>query len=256
MQMEERRRVLFEGAVNFRDLGGYRAGAGRRTRWGLIYRADNLAGLTEADLILLESLGLRTLIDFRLPMEREASPDRLPPGSSIRTVEAGFIPAGTLEMLALVKTGAIEPSELERRVIAQYRLFCVDHIEEYRQTFAIALDERSYPLLLHCTSGKDRTGFGAALLLRAVGVSRDTVIDDYNLTNLYRRPVPHLFGPETPAEIATILLSAQPKYLEAALDEIDRVYGSFNIYLERALGVGESGRRRLVDLMTEPATGL
>ena len=123
-----------------------------------------------------------------------------------------------------------------------------------RQTFAIALDEGNYPLLLHCTSGKDRTGFGAALLLRAVGVSRDIVIDDYNLTNLYRRPVPHLFGPETPEEIATILLSAQPKYLEAALDEIDRVYGSFDIYLETALGVGESGRRRLIDFLTEPAT--
>jgi protein-tyrosine phosphatase len=254
MQTDERRLIQFEGAVNFRDLGGYRAGASRRMRWGLVYRADNLAGLTEPDLERLDALGLSTLIDFRLPMEREVSPDRLPPGSSIRTVEAGFIPAGTLEMLALVKVGTIQAAELERRVIAQYRLFCVDHIEEYRQTFAVALDPGSYPLLLHCTSGKDRTGFGAALLLLAVDVSRDTVIDDYNLTNLYRRSVPHLFGPETPEEIATILLSAQPKYLEAALDEIDRIYGSFGDYLKSALGVEESDRQRLMDLLTEPVT--
>ncbi|MGA8583798.1 MAG: tyrosine-protein phosphatase [Roseiarcus sp.] len=252
MQTDERRRVLFEVAVNFRDLGGYRAGAGRQTRWGRVYRADNLAGLTEADLIRLEGLGLRTLIDFRLPMEREASPDRLPEGSSIRRVEAGFIPAGTLEMLALVKAGTIPAPEIERRVMAQYRLFCVDHTEEHRQTFVVALDPESYPLLLHCTSGKDRTGFAAALLLLALGVSRKTVIEDYNLTNLFRRPVPHLFGPETPEEVTTILLSAQPKYLEAALDEVDRVYGSFDHYLERALGVGDSDRQRLVDLLTEP----
>jgi protein-tyrosine phosphatase len=254
MQTDERRRILFEGAVNFRDLGGYPARDGRRTRWGRVYRADNLAGLTEADLVLLESLGLKALIDFRLPMEREASPDRLPEGSSIRRVEAGFIPAGTLEMLALVKAGTIPAPEIERRVIAQYRLFCVDHTEEYRQTFAVALDPTSYPLLLHCTSGKDRTGFAAALLLLALDVPREAVIADYNLTNLFRRPVPHLFGPETPEEVTTILLSAQPKYLEAALDQVDRVYGSFDDYLEQALGVGDSDRQRLVDLMTEPVT--
>jgi protein-tyrosine phosphatase len=254
MQTDHRRRVPFEGAVNFRDLGGYATGANRRTRWGRVYRADNLAGLTEADLTRLESLGLRALIDFRLPLEREASPDRLPPGSSIRRVEAGFIPAGTLDMLALVKAGTIPASEIEKRVIAQYRLFCVDHTEEYRQAFAVALDPSSYPLLLHCTSGKDRTGFAAALLLLALGVSRKTVIEDYNLTNLYRRPVPHLFGPETPKEVVAILLAAQPKYLEAALDEIDRIYDSFDNYLDRALGVADFDRQRLIDLLTEPVT--
>jgi protein-tyrosine phosphatase len=238
MQTDEQRRILFEGAVNFRDLGGYPARDGRRTRWGRVYRADNLAGLTEADLVLFESLGLKALIDFRLPMEREASPDRLPEGSSIRRVEAGFIPAGTLEMLALVKAGRMSAGELERRVTAQYRLFCVDHNEEYRRTFAVALDPGSYPLLL----------------LLALDVPRETVAEDYNLTNLYRRAVPHLFGPETPEEVSAILLSANPRYLEAAFDEIDRVYGSFDDYLEQALGVGDSERQRLVDLLTEPVT--
>lgn len=254
MQTDDRRRVPFEGAANFRDLGGYGAGKGRRTRWKKLYRADDLAGLTRADLIRLEALGLRTLIDFRLPMERRLSPDRLPPDASIRTVELGFLPAGTIEMLALVKAGTIAPSEIERRVIAQYRLFGVDHVEEYRQAFAIALNPDSYPLLLHCTSGKDRTGFAAAVLLMAVGAPRETVLEDYDLTNLYRRPVPHLLGPEAPAEIVATLLSAQPKYLEAALDEIDRVHGSFDRYLNRALGVDDSSRARLVEMLTENAT--
>jgi protein-tyrosine phosphatase len=251
MRLDERRRVLFQGAANFRDLGGYPTIDRRRTRWERLYRADNLAGLTEADLLRLEALGLATLIDFRTPIERQASPDRLPAGSSVRRVELGFLPAGTLEMLKLVKSGTISPREVERRVIAQYRLFCVDHNEEYRQALAIALEPDSYPLLIHCTSGKDRTGFAAALLLMALGVSRETVLEDYDLTNLYRRAAPQLFGPETPEEIATILLSAQPKYLEAAFEEIDRTYGSFEAYLETALGVDDGGRRRLVELLTE-----
>lgn len=254
MQTVVQRRVLFEGAVNFRDLGGYPAGRGRQTRWSQVYRADNLAGLTEADLVLLETLGLTTLIDFRLPMERQMHPDRLPPGSSIRRVELGFLPEGTLDMLSLVKRGAIGVAELERRVIGQYRLFCLDHVEEYRRTFAIASEPGNYPLLFHCTSGKDRTGVAAALLLLAVGVSRETVLEDYSLTNLYRRPVPQLLGPETPEEVVDVLLSAQPKYLEAALEEIDRAHGSFDAYLEQALAVDEARRERLVDMLTEPLT--
>jgi len=254
MQMDVQRRVLFEGAVNFRDLGGYPAGRGRQTRWSVVYRADNLAGLTEADLVLLETLGLTTLIDFRLPMERHAHPDRLPPGSSIRRVELGFLPEGTLDMLSLVKRGTIDAAELERRVIGQYRLFCRDHVEEYRRTFAIASEPDNYPLLLHCTSGKDRTGVAAALLLLAVGAPRETVLEDYSLTNLYRRPVPQLLGPETPEEVVDVLLSAQPKYLEAALEEIDRVHGSFDAYLRQALGVDEAQRERLVEMLTEPLT--
>jgi protein-tyrosine phosphatase len=252
MQTDVRRRILLEGAVNFRDLGGYPARPGRQTRWNRVYRADNLAGLTEADLTLLETLGLTTLIDFRLPMEREMHPDRLPPGSSIRCVELGFLPEGTLEMLSLVKRGTIDVAELERRVIGQYRLFCLDHIEEFRQTFAIASEPDNHPLLLHCTSGKDRTGVAVALLLLAIGVPRETVLEDYSLTNLYRRPVPQLLGPETPEEVVQVLLSAQPKCLEAALEEIDRAHGSLDAYLEQALAVNEAQRERLIETLTEP----
>jgi protein-tyrosine phosphatase len=252
MQPMRQRRLDFGGAVNFRDIGGYPAGEGRRTRWGRLYRSDSLADLTTDDLARLEELGLRTLIDFRLPTERQLKPNRLPPGASIEAIELGFVPDGTLEMLQLVKSGAIEAAEIERRVTAQYRLFGVDHSPEYRRVFEIAASAESYPLLLHCTSGKDRTGFGIALLLLAVGVPLATVMEDYGLTNRYRRPVPQLFGPDTSEEVAFVLLSAQPKYLEAALEEIDRAFGSFDAFLERGLGVDDANRARLIEVLTEP----
>jgi protein-tyrosine phosphatase len=249
----QRRRLDFEGAVNFRDLGGYPAAAGRQTRWRRLYRADSLADLTSSDLEQLARLGLTTLIDFRLDEERLLKPNRLPPGDAIRSIELGFVPEGTLAMLRLVKSGAIEPAEIERRVIAQYRLFCVDHHREYRRMFEVAAHGGSYPLLIHCTSGKDRTGYGAALLLLAVGVRRETVIDDYDLTNKYRRAVPQFFGSGTPEAVIRILLAAQRKYIEAALDEVDRVHGSLDAYLARALGVDDAGRAALVELLTEAA---
>lgn len=252
MRYPRQRRLDFEGAVNFRDVGGYPAGTGRRTRWRTLFRADSLADLTPADLERFAALGLRTLIDFRLPEERRAKPDRLPSGGAINAVELGFIPRGVLEMLDLVKSGAIDASQVERLVTAQYRLYCVDHTREYRRVLEIATDPEGYPLLLHCTSGKDRTGYGVALLMLAVGVPRDVVLDDYALTNHYRRAVPQLFGPDTAEDVARTLLSANSTYLEAALDEIDQAYGSFDAYLEKTLGVGDRARERLVDLLTEP----
>jgi len=252
MLPQRQRRLDFEGAGNFRDVGGYSTRDGRRTCWGRLYRSDSLADLTSEDLTRLEGLGVKTLIDFRLPLERLAKPNRLPPSASIAAIELGFIPSGTLQMLELVKSGAISVAEIEQRVTDQYRLFGVDHSDEYRRVFEVAAAAENYPLLLHCTSGKDRTGFGIAMLLLAVGVPLATVLEDYEITNRYRRAVPQLFGPNTPRDVATILLSAQSKYLEAALDEIDRVFGSFDAYLRERLGVDDAARSRLIDWLTEP----
>ena len=245
------RRLDFEGAANFRDLGGYPAAGGRRTRWRRLFRADSLADLTAGDLARLEALNLRGLIDLRTEVERRLKPNRLPERAPIRALEIGFLPAGTLEMLEEVRTGAISSAELERRVVRQYRKFGVDHVAEYRTALDFAADPQNHPLVIHCTSGKDRTGFASALLLIAVGVPRDVVMRDYDLTNQYRRDVSHLFGPDTPAEVIDLLLSAQSHYLEAALDEVDRVHGSFEAFLAGPLGVDADKRARLIDLLTE-----
>jgi protein-tyrosine phosphatase len=245
------RRLDFEGAVNFRDLGGYAAANGRHTRWRRLFRADSLADLTPDDLERLDALNLRGLIDFRTEFERQLKPNRLPAGASIRALEIGFLPAGTLEMLMEVRQGRISTTELERRVIEQYRKFGVDHVDEYRRALDFAADAQNYPLLIHCTSGKDRTGFASALLLLAVGVPREIVLHDYNLTNQYRRDVSHLFGPQTPADIIALLLSAQSHYLEAALDEIERVHGSFEAFLAGPLGVDAHKRARLIECLTQ-----
>jgi protein-tyrosine phosphatase len=82
-------------------------------------------------------------------------------------------------------------------------------------------------------------------------VPRDVVVQDYSLTNLYRRDISHLFGPNTTEDVISLLLAAQPHYLEAAFDEIDRAYGSFETFLERALEFDEPKRARLLELLTE-----
>lgn len=251
MTSPRHRRIDFDGAANFRDLGGYPAGGRRRTRWGRLFRADSLGDLTPADLEKLAKLELRGLVDFRLDLERSLKPNRLPNGATIRTLTLGFLPVGTREMLARVRAGEISTADIEREVVGHYRLFVTAHTDEFRRAVLFVADAENHPVLIHCTSGKDRTGFASAVLLLAVGAPRDVVVEDYLLTNRYRRDVSHLFGPRTPREVIDFLLSAQARYLEAALDEIDRRFGSFDDYLAKGLAIDDATRARLCDLLTE-----
>jgi protein-tyrosine phosphatase len=105
----------------------------------------------------------------------------------------------------------------------------------------LAVDE---PAVFHCTAGKDRTGFAAALILQALGVSRTDIMQDYLLTNtLYRHPIPE--NSKTPAEALAVLWTVQSGFLEAAWEVIDRLPGGFDAYLVQHMGVSASGRQLL-----------
>ena len=249
--IERQRRLALEGAANFRDLGGYSVGEGRRTRWGKLWRSDSLADLTQADLDLLEKLGLSMLIDFRLPIERERKPNRLPPAAVIETVEIGFVPEGTIEMLQAVAQGTLDVAAAERALTRNYELFPIAHRREYAQMFERIEAAEGRPLLIHCTSGKDRTGFAAALVLFALGASREVVLEDYALSDLYRRDLVSFFLPHTPRDLIDVLMSAPPRFLEASLAVIDDAYGSMDAYLEQALSLTEPRRAKLREYLTE-----
>jgi protein-tyrosine phosphatase len=249
---EQARRVAFDGAANFRDIGGYPAGPGRRVRWNRIFRSDNLSGLTEADLEWFASLGIQTIIDFRVPFERDRQPNRLPDGSAIAVRELGFVPLGGIEMLRGIAAGTLGADDVKRMVVAQYRSFVTDCDDYYREALKDVLDETRLPLLIHCTSGKDRTGFAIAILLAAVGTPRETIVRDFVLTNEYRRDLSLLFTNSTLPGVADMLTSAQSEYIEAAFEQIDETYGNVETYLEKALGIDAAARQRLIDLLTEP----
>ena len=246
------RHIGFQGAVNFRDIGGYGAGPGRQTRWRRIYRSDSLADLTAADIDRLAGLGLYGLADFRLPGERARKPDRLPPGHALRVLTPGFIPAGTEDMLARLTAGRIGAEEIRAEVTQHYTLFAADHLGDYTSTLGLILQADGRPVLLHCTSGKDRTGFGVALLLLIAGVDEATITADYALTNDYRRDIGFMFpGPVDPAAVA-MLTAARPEYLQTALASLRQTRGTPDDWLAD-LGFDAADRARLRELLTEPA---
>lgn len=245
------RRIALKGAANCRDLGGYATADGRHTRWRTIYRSDSLSDLTDADLSTFHSLGIRTLCDFRLPEESARKPNRLPKEREISVIRISFIPDGALDMLSRIDAGEYLAADIEREVLIQYRKFATDHADEFRRLFQIILSPGSLPLLMHCTSGKDRTGFAAAAVLLAAGVPRAGVVEDYAMTNQYRRDIAFLFSTQISHNEIETLTAANPRYIEAALDEIDARFGSTSQWLE-SLGLGADARARLQELVTEP----
>jgi protein-tyrosine phosphatase len=238
---------MLQGASNFRDLGGYIGIGGRRMRLGLVYRSDHLAGLTPDDHRALEPLRITHSLDFRGQAERAALPSLLPGAA---TVTLGIEPTMVVRVKALLAAGQI-PSEAETvALMAQtYRSFARDAIPTYARFFQ-HLIEQPTPVVFHCTAGKDRTGFAAALLLCALGADRDTVMADYLLTNqLYRRsPLVHTDGP---AHVVDVLWRVQPAFLDAAFDTVEREFGGMGRYLEGPMGLGPVAMARLHERLLE-----
>ena len=240
--------IALDGASNLRDLGGYRTEDGRLVRRGLVFRSAALAAVTDADLAIIAALGLRTICDLRGVEEICRAPTRV---QGVRIVPLPIEPtvgAGLRDILATKQaTGEALHAVLERAYVA----YAVSSSDQYRVMLDLVMSGGT-PLLFHCSAGKDRTGFGAAMLLTALGVPWDTVLADFEATNrLWRRDT--VYSSDLPADVREALLRAEPLLLTAAFDAARGRFGSIDGYLAEALGLGSTQRSRLRDLLLEEA---
>jgi len=238
-----------EGATNFRDLGGYAGHGGRPLRWRRLFRSEHLAGLTPADQAALAALGLARAVDFRGVTERAATPYELP---GVTQHALSIEPTVVQRMQDLVQAGQRLNAPLVTGLMEElYRALVNDQAHRFAELFALLLDGDGSPLVFHCTAGKDRTGFAAALILLALGVPRQTVLADYLLTNQHYRhpPMPHS---DTPPEVLAVLWRVQQGFLDAALQAVDHDQGGIDRYLRQRLGLGDAALARLAALYLEP----
>ena len=247
------RRIPFRGAVNFRDLGGYRSRDGRRIRHGLVYRSDSLCQLDAEDHELLRSLGLRTICDFRVGGEKRLRPDRLPDGHGIDVRDLGLLPRGSKEMWQALNDRSIDGQGMVEEMHKHYRLFVLEHSDRFREMFDLMLTDGALPMLLHCASGKDRTGFAVSLVLSALDVDWETIAADYVVSDRYRRDLAQVGGEAMQSEAVRMLLKANPEYLEASYRAIDENWDGLPRYFEDALGLGPVRLLELRERLLEPA---
>jgi protein-tyrosine phosphatase len=239
--------ALLQGASNFRDVGGYLTADGRRVRRGHVFRSDHLAGLTDADVARLQALGVGHSLDFRGVAEFTATPYDI---AGVRRVALTIEPTVIARMQALVAQGIVPSTEETVELMREtYRDF-VNHNAGTYGRFLKHLLEHPTPQVFHCTAGKDRTGFAAALLLSALGVDRRTIEQDYLLTNqLYRRDA-RLEGKGHP-HVMQVLWQVQPEFLHAAFEVIDAQHGGMQDYLHGAIGLSPQELAELQRMLLE-----
>ncbi|MFE6840167.1 tyrosine-protein phosphatase [Streptomyces sp. NPDC057705] len=253
LQEETIRQIPLQGAVNVRDIGGYRTWTGGKVRQGLVYRSDALSKLTDADVTTVSGLGLTKVVDFRIPMELQYDgADRLPPGltpTSRPVSDLGLY--GTL-VGAIASGDPVTQEQMlgggraEAYMRDIYRTFVTS--PENRAQFAATLreiaDGSQGPILYHCTSGKDRTGWTSYVLLRALAVPEDTAERDYLASNTFRaaydarlRAGLKQSGRMQNPDLLIPLQEVRQDYLDAATTRMEAEYGSFYGYLTQGLGL-------------------
>jgi protein-tyrosine phosphatase len=245
-----KRHLALEGAPNFRDLGGYATADGHHVKWGELYRSDNLAHLTDADLARVSKLGIQLVCDFRAKSEKDAEPDRLPASDppEVAALEIGAESFMVKDLRERIQSGDLDGLDLRGMMIEGNRQFATTFAPQYAAMFERITKPENLPALVHCTAGKDRAGFASALILSVLGVPRDTVMEDFLLTNHYTAAATEkrlrmiklfsLFRADTDA--LRPLFGVEPAYLEAAFAEIEKRYGDFDTYRRTALGLDDA----------------
>jgi protein-tyrosine phosphatase len=220
------RLIALEGAVNFRDLGGYAADGGQRTRWRQLFRADGLGELTEADLSVLRALGIRTVVDLRSGSELERG------RFDVDAHPVAFHHFPFIKELPDAEEFDRQPGLLG----SQYQEILRDAGEQIVAALEVLAGPDALPAVFHCTAGKDRTGVLSALVLTLLGVDEPTVVADYALSGdamLRLRAKLILKYPEGRDTIENIdeVFSAEPAQMELLLDHLRDEYGSADAYL-------------------------
>jgi protein-tyrosine phosphatase len=241
------RLIALEGAVNFRDLGGYDTVDGQRTRWRVLFRADGLGELTEPDLAVLRQLGIRTVIDLRSGYEVEMS------RFNVEAHPVAFHHFPFVDELP-------DPAAFERKpglLGAQYKEMLDDAGPQIISALEVLAGPEARPAVFHCTAGKDRTGLLAALLLSLLGVPEETVVADYALSGeamarLRAKLILKYPDGRDVIEDSDEVFSADPNLMVGLLAHLRARYGSAEAYAAK-IGVPENVVERLREALLAPA---
>jgi len=241
--------IKFEGIRNFRDIGGYHSGDGRVVRWNTLYRSGDLNEATDKDIKKISKLGIRTVIDFRSSTVLELR-DLTEPSCIYGLIDLNLVslPMLTKEMIILLKQwkiareGAVNHNiNGEQLTIDVYRSMVRECGPQVKKTIETLSNPENLPAILHCSVGKDRSGFVVALLLSALGVFYRDVVTDYLLTNrCIKIWLEEFIASHNNAAVSRGILEARTVYLNMAYNEIRKLHGPLNAYMVNVLGLNKA----------------
>jgi protein-tyrosine phosphatase len=273
-ELEYSRIIHLKGTSNTRDIGGYATSDGSTLRWRQIIRSDNLSRLTASDFQKLEEMGLKTIIDLRTDRENEQGPTKWKGDNPPRIYH---FPIGRADndwfnaQRKMLKSNRFTERQSMEHMLNGYRMIAEEGLPSYQKLMSLVLDESNWPVMIHCNAGKDRAGVATMLILEALGVGRETIMEDFLLTNdvsrtkekatilskerknYGNRPGSSMGKGRGPSPNAWFpIVGVAPEMLEAFYSEADEQYGSIDALLNE-IGVDQEARRALAaSLTTEP----
>ena len=227
------RTLSLDGGFNFRDLGGIINKDEQVLGKGLLIRSDDLANLTDNDLELLNDYPIRTIIDLRTTYERSKNPDHIP-NSCNHEVHLDISSGHFENLVKQFRQGISNPREFMCNI---YEDFVLDKTcqTQYKNFFDIIQHKNRTPILFHCTAGKDRTGFATAMILAALKVDFEQILEDYLASNIYlEQKYAHILKINPDYKY---LIEVYPEYLEKSFDTIKKNFGTIEYYLSNILGI-------------------
>ncbi|MBL1219887.1 tyrosine-protein phosphatase [Chryseobacterium sp. L7] len=257
---ENGKQVEIKKVYNFRTVGNIKNSDGRVLKEGKFYRSGHLHKLKKKSFRELEKLGIKEVIDLRNSKEIADKPDQLPNDMVYKKYSAFEDEGDQLtQAKKLVLKGKVNGSDADKRMIDFYREYVTENPEVIRKIITEIL-ESDQPVLYHCTAGKDRTGITTALILSILKFDKETIYNDYLLSNNYRQKLVHkrlkladnlhFLYPKMDVKVLEKLSWVEAGYLDAAFDEINKKYGSVDTYIQQVLGISEDKREEYIKKFT------
>lgn len=249
---------LLQGDPNFRDFGGLPTEDGRQVRTGILHRSGSLEALTNTDLESVRRLSIRLVCDLRSRKECASQPSRWPQPHNTKWLNHYLEVDIRAENSALHEILSSRPTldsahQMMRTVYEMLPAAAANSLGVILSHLA----NQATPVLIHCTAGKDRTGFICACILRALSVKRDHIYADYMLSatridmeTLAKKTADFMGWRDVDKAVLATILAVSPTLLDIAFERIETDYGSFDAYLRGPVGLDEktlsSLRKRLL----------
>ncbi|CAA0090968.1 tyrosine-protein phosphatase [Zhongshania aliphaticivorans] len=256
------RLLPLEGGSNFRDLGGYQTTDHKIVRSGMLFRSGAMANLTAKDEAYLNQHNFKTVVDLRSQEELDLFPNQwVKHNSDINYVNYQY----SIKDIQ----SSLKSKDVQNYGAGNFYLSIADRLQPQLKLYFAELLHKNTPLVVNCSAGQDRTGFASAMLLSALGVPRDVIIEDYLLSTQYRNPKNEMGSVDLKKaaktnDFAKMMLhytdngkatDAKPlitqdgtPYISIAFAQIEKQYGSVENYLERAIGVDQKDIAKLRSL--------
>ncbi|MFD2831139.1 tyrosine-protein phosphatase [Corticicoccus populi] len=256
--------VQLNNAINVRDLGGYRTEDGNVTKWGKIFRGDQLSKLDENDIKVLENLNIRSIVDYRSDHEKKINPNKdlstvktiyhCDPQSSFSEAAANAVDlkSENAKLVSALENGEVNTKYINGKgenVIEDYRSLVTSEAARvsYGQFLRICADAENIPLIHHCRGGKDRTGLGSMFLLLLLKVREEDIIKDYVMTGVIRKErnalkYEHYRALTSNQDYLSYLMAmieTREEYIKASIDRIKELYSSIDTYMIEHFGLTE-----------------